>query len=140
MAKSTVGLWWPATFAGSSRVEDPHCTLIYLGKHEESAGEDLRERLRWWLSGESYLSLAPGYVDITGTATFGPSDAPVQVLTLDKNPTLEHIHDEVVRGLYEELGIVSASEFGWNPHVTVGEALGDNPLPKAVHLGELEVW
>lgn len=136
MARSSVGLWWPAWWDGSQEVEDPHCTLIYLGKHEEDYGERLRERLRELLEEPKELVWAPTHVDVTGTAIYGPPEEPVRVLTLDRNELLEWIHDEVVELLNDE-GIYSASEFPWNPHVTIGES---EIVPKQVFLGDLEVW
>lgn len=139
MTKSSVGLWWPATFAGSDRVEEPHCTALFLGKWPAETGEWMREDLRTVLRGEPSLSIAPGTLAVTGGDIFGPSSEPVKVLKLEKTPAFALLHDQLV-GYMAQMGFESGSEFDWNPHVTVGEALGDNPLPKAVHLGELEVW
>ena len=61
------------------------------------------------------------------------------MLKLEKTPAFALLHDQLV-GYMAQMGFESGSEFDWNPHVPVGEALGDNPLPKVVHLGELEVW
>ena len=61
----------------------------------------------------------------------------MKVLTLGKNPMLMWQHGTVVQDLYDELGITSASEFAWNPHVTIGDV---DTLPERVYLGDLEVW
>lgn len=136
MTRSSVGLWWPAWWEGSEQVEYPHCTLIYLGKHEEAYAVRLRACLRDILAEAPELVWAPTHVNVMGTATYGPPEEPVKVLTLEREELLEWIHDNVEELLNDE-GIYSASEFDWNPHVTIGDV---DTRPDKVFLGDLEVW
>ena len=136
---SSAGLMWPATFPGSENVDDPHCTVLFLG---DVAAQPLANPLALLLVVNDYLT-APDDIAVTGLEVFGGGEhSKVWVATLDPAslaPLQAGIKAEAVRW-----GFKDASSFpDYKPHVTLGRYYGEDTRPKApksVTLGELEAW
>ena len=132
----SAGLMWPATFDGSEAVEDPHCTIMFLG--DASA---LRVSPAYILSAMRDFLDAPGEVPVTGPEVFG-NEEKVWVATLDTS-----VLNGLQAGIQEALaaiGVENQSSFpDYRPHVTIMDAKDETlvpPMPDVVVLGEPQVW
>lgn len=111
---SLVTVEMPVQFSGAHKLypTTPHCTLIFLGDlpaRRKGTIEDAVARLR--------MQVHPQMVPTLGLAVFGRSDH--TVIRLSSFVLLswrEFIEKELRRD-----GIVSASEWGFNPHVTINK-------------------
>ena len=141
---SSAGLMWPATFPGSENVDDPHCTVVYLG---DVKAPPLDNPLALLLVTNDYLA-APGEVAVTGIEKFptggsgGDAGGAVWVARLDDS-TLGPLRAEI-KAAAEHWAFKDASSFpDFKPHVTLGKYNGEDSrpeAPKSVNLGELEAW
>lgn len=135
---SSAGLMWPATFPGSENVDDPHCTVVYLGKVTEQP----HTPLALLLVSNDYLE-APGDVRVTGVEIFGEGeDDRVWVATLD-DTRLGPLRAKI-KAAIERYNFKDGSSFpDYRPHVTLSKYEGDDSRPEApqrVSLGQLEAW
>lgn len=135
----SIGVKMPAMFAGSYKMEDPHCTLIYLGEGgvSRSVLEQAVNRLR--------SQCTPITVNAGPLAVYGGGRA--TVIKLDRfvlDSWREFIEKELSRS-----GIRSASKYAYNPHVTLNNhEPSDVPIlpwddfivPRAIYLGRPEIW
>lgn len=123
---------WPAWFLGSTD-EQLHCTTIFLGSTEDTEIKraDIEDALLWTQTAN------PGPIKVTGTALYG-AEKNVPVLTLDPEKLVE-----VQQGLTDLLafyGIVSASEFGFSPHVTIAKEVAKPYFPNFIQLEAPVLW
>ena len=135
---SSAGLMWPATFPGSENVEDPHCTVVYLGDVKEQP----HGALALLLVTNDHLD-APGEVKVTGLEIFGHDEnSKVWVATLD-DTKLGPLRAKI-KAAIERYGFKDGSSFpDYQPHVTLTKYSGENSrpeAPKSVVLGPLEAW
>lgn len=133
---NSAGLMWPATFEGSDAVDDPHCTIMFLGNADE-----LRVSPAYIISAMLDLLDAPGEVAVQGPEVFG-SDEKVWVAVLEPE-ALSSLQASIQEAL-KEIGVENKSSFpDYRPHVTLGPAVDEsNPpaVPSTVVLGEPQVW
>lgn len=126
-----IAIVWPAWFLGST---DPqlHCTALFLGDTETTKFDrrDIESVLRW--QGND-----PGACRVTGSALFG-KDGRIPVLTIE-SPALTIEQEWLTREL-EMYGVVSPSEFGFNPHVTIAKEEAKPYLPKFIQLESPVLW
>ena len=111
---SAIGVVMPVFFPGASRLEHPHCTLVYLGEFGKVAVsrrpvEDATERLR--------NQCRPLTVEVTGVEVFGKGTCTVLKLA---DRTLRSYREFIDKELARD-GIRSASEYGYTPHVTINK-------------------
>ena len=132
---SSAGLMWPAWFPGSDNVDDPHCTVLYLGEKSSlplGPGALL-------LVANDYID-PPGDVAVIGLDIFGDNE--VWVATLDPT-SLSPLRAEIKEAV-EQFGFMDASSFpDYKPHVTLARYEGEESRPTAptsVYLGDLEIW
>lgn len=129
---------WPATFPGSENVDDPHCTVVYLGKVKVQP----HSALALLLVSNDYLE-APADVAVTGVEIFGGGeDDKVWVATLDDSK-LGPLRAKI-KAAIERYSFKDGSSFpDYKPHVTISKYEGDDSrpeAPKSVSLGQLEAW
>lgn len=131
----SAGLMWPASFDGSEAVDDPHCTIMFLGNASE-----LRMKPAYiFMHIFDYLD-APGEIAVVGTEVFG-NEEKVWVATLDP-AALETLQKGIQEAL-SAVGVENKSSFpDYRPHVTLGPATSDvaPEAPSVVVLGEPQVW
>lgn len=126
-----IAIVWPAWFLGST---DPqlHCTALFLGNTETTPfrRSTIENVLRW--KGND-----PGPCHVTGPALFG-KEQNIPVLTIE-NPNLQQELDWLVRRLaaYE---VISPSEFGFNPHVTIAKEEAKPYFPRFIQLEAPVLW
>lgn len=126
-----IAIVWPAWFLGST---DPqlHCTALFLGDTETTTFKrsDIERVLRW--QGND-----PGPCRVTGLDLFG-RDKNVPVLTIE-HPALQVEQAWLAREL-DVYGIVSPSEFGFNPHVTIAKEVAKPYWPHFIQLEAPVLW
>lgn len=133
MPGSTAGISYPASFTSDYRipaVDNMHSTLIFLGPKEQVNALAVRQAV------SRVLLPSAQYVDVIGTDHFGPEkDVPVLLL---EPTTLLNTRYLVERDL-ARIGVRSPSEFGYRPHVSVDDAVLQDP-PDRVLLGRPQIW
>jgi 2'-5' RNA ligase len=126
-----IAIVWPAWFLGST---DPllHVTALFLGDTETTkfSRDDIERVLRW-------EGAHPGACRVTGMALFG-KEGNVPVLTID-SPALR-IEQEWLTKELDMYGIVSPSEFPFNPHVTIAKEEAKPYFPHYVQLESPVLW
>lgn len=138
---SSIGVLMPVFFIGSRLIEDPHCTLIYLGefgkvKVDRSKLEQAVNRLRG--------QCQPINVSVTGVEVFGNGTS--TVLTLAERTLLSYrtfLEKELAHD-----NIRSASQWAYRPHVTIAtHEPSKTPLipegltiPQQVWIDRPQVW
>jgi 2'-5' RNA ligase len=127
-----IAIVWPAWFLGSA---DPqlHATALFLGDIETTKFK--REDIQEVLDFDGLFD--PGACRVTGTALFG-RDKNVPVLTIE-SPVLNVAQAWLTREL-GMLGIVSPSEFGFNPHVTIAKEAAKPYFPHFIQLEAPVLW
>jgi len=131
----SVGLWYPAQFLSDyvyAPVPEMHSTIIFLGEIPDLEGITAQDIL----NAVSGIEFPYFVVDVIGTETFGP-DRNVPVLLLD--PTNLNVFHVMVEEALDKIGVHSASEFGYRPHVTVSEEIFRAP-PSKVFLDKPRLW
>lgn len=131
MSHTGIAIVWPAWFLTST---DPtlHATALFLGNTETTTFD--REVIQAVVDNEA---LVPGAVKVTGSALFG-TGRNVPVLTLESD--LLRIEQEWMVRELELHGIVSPSEFGFNPHVTISKEEANPWLPHYIQLEAPVLW
>lgn len=126
-----IAIVFPAWFLGSTDTT-LHCTALFLGDTETTAYSraDIEHVLRW-------KGADPGPVRVTGTELFG-RDKNVPVLTIESAKVMQEY--EWLAGQLRSYGITSASEFGFNPHVTIAKEEAKPYFPKYVQLEAPVLW
>lgn len=133
---SSIAVVWPSSLP----VSDPeaHCTMLFLGRTDEVSFT--KEEVLGVL--EDYCFQAPGDCYVKGSAMYGPNGE-VHVAELhDPKGVLAEQRGHLEDGL-ESYGIVSASQYGFSPHVTINhEVLGASTelFPAVVTLGAPVLW
>ena len=109
----SVGIIMPVQFTGSFKMDEPHCTLIYLGKSMHHSRRNILEnavqRLR--------MQVTPKLIPVTGLAVFGHGDHTVMKLETEILKSWRAFIEKELR----HDGITSASEWAYNPHVTINK-------------------
>lgn len=130
---TSAGLMFPAAFRrGVPGPADLHSTIIFLGNtaEVEFTKDDVLNALPDMYSGVYF------WATVTGLAMFGPDhDTPVLLINA---PLLNEVQSRTELAL-AQVGIHSASEFEYNPHVTVDERTFGNP-PRDVILKPAQLW
>lgn len=135
------GIKMPAMFTGSFNMEDPHCTLIYLGEAMHPSRQHIVEEACLRLKRQ----VTPLMVPVTGLKVFGNGNATVLLLEPTVLKTWRVFIDKELR----RDGIMSASEWAYNPHVTINtHTTSSEPIlpwedfriPPTVWIGHPEVW
>jgi 2'-5' RNA ligase len=140
---SAIGVVMPVFFRDSKRIEEVHCTLIYLGESDkvhiprqplENAVARLRNQCR------------PMNIKVRQMAVYGHGTHTVLEL---EDITLKSYRTFLERELRRD-GIVSASEYAYSPHVTITKrhAPSKNPVlpwpdfraPEYVWIDRPEIW
>jgi 2'-5' RNA ligase len=139
---SAIGVVMPVFFRDSKRIEEAHCTLIYLGESDkvtiprkplENAVERLRNQCR------------PINIMVRQLAVYGHGTHTVLEL---EDLTLKSYRIFLERELKRD-GIVSASEYAYSPHVTINKhAPSKTPIhpwpdfrmPGYVWIDRPEIW
>lgn len=134
---NSAGLMWPASFHGSEKIDDPHCTIVFLGEADK-----LRVGPQYILTElRDYLD-PPANISVTGTEIFG-QDEKVWVALLDTE-VLKPLQAEILSIIETKLGLENASDFkDFKPHVTLGPVVEGEETPEApesVDLLSLQVW
>jgi 2'-5' RNA ligase len=126
-----IAIVWPAWFLGST---DPqlHATALFLGDTETTAFK--RSTIEYVLRWEG---LDPGPCRVTGPDLFG-KEKNVPVLTIE-HPDLQGEHEWLTRRL-AAYGVVSPSEFGFNPHVTIAKEAAKPYFPHFIQLERPVLW
>lgn len=112
--------------------DDLHSTVLWLGDVSDApyGPADIIGALRG-LDLVRYL-----WASVSGVEWFGP-DNNIPVLRVEHS-ALQIQYDAITTAL-APLGAVSASEFGYSPHVTVDEATTTR-YPSKILLGPVELW
>lgn len=129
--KKTACIVWPVL---GTDIPEAHVTIVFLG--------ELVGKSRTFLSTVCGLSeirhITPGEIYSTGTAIFGPPEAPVHVVELEEDG-LDTVHYAILDGL-NKYGVRNASSFpDFRPHVTYGAYLPED-IPDFFTLGYPELW
>lgn len=113
-------------------VPDPHSTILWLG--DVTKADYTKEEVAAVIKRVA----EPVYMvaKVTGKELFGP-EKDITVLKIDNNILVPQ-YENIVQAL-EPIGAVSASQFGYSPHVTVDEVTWQDH-PSEVHLGPVELW
>jgi 2'-5' RNA ligase len=112
---SAIGVVMPVFFNGSNRIEEVHCTLIYLGESGEVAIsrpilDAAVDRLRAQCK-------QPLMVKVRQLAVYGHGTHTVLEL---EDITLKSYRTFLERELRRD-GIISASQYAYSPHVTLNK-------------------
>lgn len=103
-----------------SKVDPPHCTLVYSGEVKDHPESDFHQLLKDATS--IALLTRPLVVRTKGLEVFGEADERVDVVTLDVTPELDSMRNFVFRWNKSKW-----QEF--RPHITVG------PTPSELNIG-----
>jgi 2'-5' RNA ligase len=139
---SAIGIVIPVFFPGASKLEDPHCTLMYLGEYgkvdvDRHVVEEATARLRG--------QCTPQMIEVKGLEVFGHGTCTVLTLA---DLRLKSYRDFLAKELARD-GIRSASEYSYNPHVTINKhTVSSEPIfpfynfevPKHVWIDRPTVW
>ncbi len=131
---------WPSEYPDSPQA---HCTAFYFGD-EVSTADFTREQIQDVLDA---LNLSPvGLVGVVGMEMFGEEkDIPVARVT-SLHLTIQR--SILVYALLDKAGIRDASEYAFNPHVSLDPTYGENTegvpteeeLPDTISLGSPVLW
>lgn len=132
---SAIGIVMPVYFHGAHRIEDVHCTLLYLGEFgkvhvDRNRVNEATERLRG--------QCRPCVIDVTGVKVFGHGTCTVMTLA---DRTLKSYRDFLAKEL-ARYDIHSASEYAYNPHITINKhTVSSEPiLPWSTFEVPSKVW
>lgn len=138
----SVGILFPVEFFQASRIPKVHCTLIYLGEAMHPVKrpilEEAAERLGHAMRG-------PGVVRVTGLAVYGGGTH--TVMTLD--PYVLKSYRQFIEKELNRAGIRSASQYSYNPHVTINKhSVSSEPIkpwdtfqvPPEIMIDRPQVW
>lgn len=133
----SIAIVMPATFPGS--VADSHCTNIFLGEITPSLHFTKDHLLNVCYDLEAIFSRnVTRTFDVSGVDWFGV-DRDIPVMRLESR-WLMHFRKVLEQYLMEEASIKNASEWGYQPHVTLPEGYDVSNLPKVVTLSKPVVW
>lgn len=133
-----IAIVMPATFPGS--VADSHCTNIFLGKTDDPDLHFVKDNLTnvlYDLEAVFHRNIWRRF-DVTGVDWFGV-DRDIPVMRLESS-WLMHFRKVLEQYLMEEANIKSASEWDYQPHVTLPEGYDVSTLPPHVTLSKPMVW
>lgn len=133
-----IAIVMPATFPGS--VADSHCTNIFLGTTDDPNLHFTKDHLlnvAFDLEAAFSRTMTRRF-DVTGVDWFGV-DRDIPVMRLEPS-WLVNFRKVVDYYLWEEAQIKSASEWDYQPHVTLPEGYDVSDLPKYVTLSKPVVW
>jgi len=121
---------WPPA---SEDLPHPHSTLIFLGPVAEAkfTRDDLKAALKTFMW--EPFDVAIGQVEM-----FGPEDDQVPVVTLLGQVLIEN--RQALEAELKERGIEDASEYPYNPHITVDAASMHSVPFMSVRLGQPQIW
>lgn len=122
---------WPTT------VDEPHCTLIYLGKISEA---DFTKQQLLDVLDDIQLP-APGFVETTTVEYFG-KEKNIPVVKLFSLRVLAH--RAIIAFELEHIGISSPSEFEFTPHISLSydedHKVDESEIPDQVYLDAPVLW
>ena len=126
-----IAIVWPAWFLGST---DPqlHCTAMFLGDTETTPFD--RAVIERVLRSQT---VDPGACRVTGPDLFG-KEKNVPVLTIESRVLT--VEQEWLARELDLHGIVSPSEFGFNPHVTIAKEAAKPYFPHFIQLEAPVLW
>lgn len=139
---SSIGVVMPVFFRDSKRIEEVHCTLIYLGESEKvniprQPLENAVARLR--------SQCQPQMIPVRQLAVYGNGHCTVLELS---GVALQSYRKFLERELNRD-GIRSASEYAYSPHVTINKHVpsktpvlpwDDFRMPEFVWVDRPEIW
>lgn len=132
-----IAIVMPATFPGS--VADSHCTNIFLGVVSPELHFTKDHLVNVCYDLEAIFSRnVDRLFKVSGVDWFGV-DRDVPVMRLDSS-WLMHFRKVLEQYLWEEAQIKSASEWDYQPHVTLPEGFDVSDLPEYVTLSKPVVW
>lgn len=133
-----IAIVMPAAFPGS--VADSHCTNIFLGNVSDPERKFVKDHLVnvcFDLEAIFSRNLTRTF-NVSGVDWFGV-DRDIPVMRLDSS-WLMHFRKVLEQYLWEEAEIKSASEWDYQPHVTLPEQYDVSALPNYVTLSKPVVW
>lgn len=134
---NSIAIVMPATFPGS--VADSHCTNIFLGEITPDLNftKDHLLNVCYDLEAIFHRNVSRRF-DVTGVDWFGV-DRDIPVMRLESS-WLMHFRLVLEEYLKQENNIRNASEWDYQPHVTLPEGYDVSDLPKYVTLTKPVVW
>lgn len=133
----SIAIVMPATFPGSD--EKSHCTNIFLGDIGPNLHFTKDHLLNVCYDLEAIFSRnVTRRFDVSGVDWFGV-DRDIPVMRLESR-WLMHFRKVLDQYLMEEANIKSASEWDYQPHVTLPEGYDVSNLPEYVTLSKPVVW
>lgn len=114
-----------------SKVDPPHCTLVYSGEVKDHPEQDFHQLLKDATS--IALLSRPLIVSTKALEVFGEGDERVDVVTLEVTPELEAMRNLVVHWN-------KSKWYEFRPHITVGPApseLNMGVIPPSIRLNKV---
>jgi 2'-5' RNA ligase len=130
----SIAVVWPS----SVPVSDPeaHCTMLFLGQIPEVSftKKDVLRVLA------NYDFQSPGDFYIRASNLYGTNKDVLVAELHDPKRVLSEQREYLEEGLEEAHGIVSASQFGFSPHVTISPKAVNEAFAPKVTLGSPVLW
>lgn len=113
-----------------SHIKLPHLTLVYVGEKKDLKATDFNDLAKD--ASEISMENKPLTLDVTGVGIFGSTDK-VDVMRLKPTAQLLKMRQKVEKW--------NASEFPFNPHVTIGPTNGSKPknIPSQITFNQILV-